>query len=305
MGCGGSRPDAPDPQTPAPPLPEPEPEPEPNMSEVDLNSQGLTAFPDIGGDKIPLSCTKLEVYANKIKKVPPDIKKLEALEVLNCFNNVIGLSLPDDLGELANLTEVNMAANKLAMLKDPVFKNWSKVEVLNLNDNNLSSMGSFAPMVALKEVRIYGNQLGALPTLAASHPELEIFEAHKNRIEVIEDSFFLAVPALKRLSMWGNQLKTVPDSILKCSTLVGVQLQTNPDLASIPQGTWPSTLETLFIQETKISALPKFTECKGNLKRVNITGVGIDDDLAKSLEAMVLAEAGAIFWDRTGKQTRK
>ena len=59
--------------------------------------------------------------------------ELEALEVLNCFNNVIGLSLPDDLGELANLTEVNMAANKLAMLKDPVFKNWSKVEVLNLN----------------------------------------------------------------------------------------------------------------------------------------------------------------------------
>ena len=34
---------------------------------------------------------------NKIKKMPPSIGTLTKLQVLNVFNNVIGLSLPDEI----------------------------------------------------------------------------------------------------------------------------------------------------------------------------------------------------------------
>ena len=105
------------------------------------------------------------------------------------------------------------------------------------------------------------------------------------------------------MSIWGNQLKALPDSLATCAKLVGVQAQTNPALATVPQGAWPATLETLFLQETAIAKLPKsLLDC--GLKRVNITGLAVDDGLAKAMEEMVIAKEGAIFWDKTGKQTR-
>jgi len=210
--------------------------------------------------------------------------------------------LPDEIGTLTELVEVNLAANKLAMLKDAIFASWSKVTVLNINDNNLSSVGSLAPLVALEELRLYGNQLSAVPTLGEQMPALKIFEIHKNRLADPPDSYFNATPALERLSIWGNLLTTLPTSLCGLSQLVGVQAQSNP-ITSLPEGPWPATLETVFLQELKLTALPS-SLMKCGLKRVNITGVQCDDDLAKQMEALVLAKPDAIFWDRSGKQTR-
>lgn len=269
------------------------------MGTVDKNSTSLTAFPD----EIPEDTEELLLYANKIKKVPPSIGKLKKLKVLNCFNNAIGLSLPDEIGTLAELTEVNMAANKLAMLKDVHFSSWSKVTVLNLNDNNLSAIGSLAPLVALEELRAYGCQLTAMPTLASPSPQLKVIEVHKNRITDPPDDYFAATPALERLSVWGNALTTLPTSLTKCGSLIGVQAQTNP-ITRLPDADWPASLETIFLQETKLTALPASLKKNTALKRVNITGVNCDDELAKALEALVLKHSDAIFWDRTGKQTK-
>lgn len=247
-----------------------------------------------------------QLYANKIKKVPPSIGELKKLKLLNCFNNQIGLSLPNEIGELGDLEEVNLAANKLAMLKDVHFASWANVQILNLNDNNLSAVGSLAPCVKLEEVRMYGNQLTALPTLPASAPELKIFEIHKNRIAEAPDDYFKSTPALERLSIWGNALTALPSSLTSCSKLVGVQAQSNPDLATLPAGPWPATLETLFIQETKIASLPSsLTSC--SLKRVNVGQLPLDsaaDKLAAEMEKMILGKSDGIWWGKDGVQKK-
>ena len=268
------------------------------MAEVDQNSSGLTAFPD----GIPADCVKLELYANKIKKVPPSIGTLKSLQALNVFNNLIGLSLPEEVGQLTELEEVNFAANKLAMLKDVHFAGWGKVTVLNLNDNNLSRMGSLAPMLSLQELRIYGNQLEALPTLAASMPDLKIFECHKNRIEAAADDYFKATPALESLSIWANQLTSLPSSLSGCTKLLRVQAHENKALASLPD--LPASLETLFVQDTALTALPASLKTCA-LKRVNITGVKCDDDLAKAMQSLVLSKSDGIFWGTDGKKQAK
>ena len=216
-----------------------------------MNSQSLSEWPkDLSAD-----CEKLELYANAIKKVPPSVGDMKKLKLINCFNNKIGLSLPAEIGTLSELEEVNFAANKLAMLKDVNFASWGNVTILSLNDNNLGSIGSLAPLVKLEELRLFANNLEAMPTLN-SHPDLKVFEIHKNRVKEVADDYFKATPALERLSIWGNQLTALPTSLTGCASLVGVQAYSNPELASLPAGPWPATLETLFVQETKITKLP-------------------------------------------------
>jgi hypothetical protein len=65
------------------------------------------------------------------------------------------------------------------------------------------------------------------------------------------EDYFEATPSLENLAMHAQgdgSLTAVPKSILSCSKLVRLQLQENSKLASLPDGTWPASLETLFIQ---------------------------------------------------------
>lgn len=218
------------------------------------------------------------------------------------FNNTIAPSIPVGIGKLTELVEVNLAANKIAMLNDKHFEGWSKVTTLNLNDNNLVACGSLAPLKALAELRIFGNQLPAMPALGV-HDDLTIFEIHKNRITEVPDDYFDATKKLERLSIWKNELTTLPSSLVKLDHLVGVQAHENP-ITSVPDGPWPEKLETLFLQDTKLTSLPGTLASAKALKRLNIKGVGCDDELAKKLEALVLDKKDAIFWDKTGKMTR-
>jgi len=200
---------------------------------------------------------------------------------------------------------VNFAANKLAMLKDNHFTSWANVTILSLNDNNLGSIGSLAPLAKLEELRLFANNLEAMPTLS-SHPDLKVFEIHKNRIKDMADDYFKATPGLERLSIWGNALTKLPPSLTGCGALVGVQAYGNPDLATLPDGPWPATLETLFVQDTKITALPESLKACA-LKRVNLTKLALDgssDSLAKEFEKMVLGKSDGIFWGTDGVQKK-
>jgi Leucine-rich repeat (LRR) protein len=245
--------------------------------------------------------TQLNLYANKLKAIPDGLLgNLTKLKVLNCFNNQIK-KLPGDIGGLAKLVEVNFAANKLMMTDDAKFTSWANVKVLNLYDNNLVRMGSLAPLVKLEELRMSGNQLEEMPVLCADCP-VTILEIHKNRIASVADDYFTRTKKLERLSLWGNQLTVLPGSLLACSALVGVQAHEMP-LASLPSGAWPSDLETLFVQETKLTSLPPALGTLSKLKRVNVGKLALDAPSAAIAEALgkqIATMKGGIFWGVDG-----
>ena len=108
-----------------------------------LNDLGLTPCPGCA------ALTELLLFANKIKELTPKLGSLSKLETFNVFNNQVK-KLPEGLGLIASLEEVNAAANKLMMLSDKHFAQWSSVKVLSLYDNNLVRCGSMAPLVALE-----------------------------------------------------------------------------------------------------------------------------------------------------------
>eukprot|EP00966_Prymnesium_polylepis_P334620 7389990-Prymnesium_polylepis.1 len=163
---------------------------------------------------------------------------------------------PAQVGGLSALEEVNIAANKLMMIPDPAMANWASVTILSLNDNNLVRLGSLEPLKALQELRLFANNLEAMPTLCEGCP-IEVMEVHKNRIETIEDDYFKKTPKLKRIIISNNALAAVPPSICDCAELQQLQAADNK-LTSLPSGKpWPATLETIFLQgNAGLTALP-------------------------------------------------
>ena len=270
------------------------------LKELDANDNALTALPEVLVGCVALE--KLLVYKNKIKALPPAFPP--SLTELNFFNNLVR-KLPDSIGELKCLEEVNFSANKLMMTNDKMFAGWASVKVLNMYDNNLVRFGSLAPLVALEELRLHSNNLEELPTLPASAPELKIIEAHKNRIAAIKDDYFAGTPALERISLWSNALTALPSSLVASPALVGMQVQEN-QLASVPGGlAWSPKLETVFLQSNSITTLPSELKACASLKRVNLSKLQLDgagSEVAEAVKALCLAQSGGIFWGTDGAQ---
>mgnify|MGYP001027866884 CR=1 FL=1 len=66
-------------------------------------SNGMSAFPIVICDLPALE--KLALVGHDIKALPPQIKKLKRLKVLNLYDNAL-VTLPDELGELSALTQL-------------------------------------------------------------------------------------------------------------------------------------------------------------------------------------------------------
>jgi len=269
------------------------------LRHLDANENEITTLPESISGCVALQ--KLYMYKNKMKELPPKLPP--ALTELNFFNNQIR-KLPASIGELSCLEEVNFSSNKLMMTADPMFASWAAVKVLNMYENNLVRFGSLAPLVALEELRLNGNNLEEMPTLGKSHPELLIIEIHKNRIAKISDEYFTSTPALTRLSIWGNQLESFPSSICGCDYLLGLQVQENK-LKALPTGRpWPVKLETLFVQENPLTTLPPELT-KTAMRRCNVSKTNLDGTskgVAEGLKSLCTTTSGGIFWSADGSQ---
>jgi Leucine-rich repeat (LRR) protein len=272
---------------------------------LDCSDNWLTALPPELDQ-----CEQLEellFYKNSLKALPKELGALRSLKVLNAFNNAI-TRLPPDLGQLPALEEVNLAANKMMALPD--VPGWSNVRVLNLYDNRLVKLGSLACCTALCELRLFNNNLEAMPTLPpAEGNALEILEMNNNRIAAIDEDYFLATPRLRRLALAANQLTRLPSSLATGCPVLQFLLVGDNQLAELPSmpsaGTlcWPQ-LETLFLERNPITHLPAELAISENLLRCNLTGTQIapDDDLAQALLTSTLKRPGGSFWSVNGRR---
>ena len=266
---------------------------------LDINSNKLTELAPLAKCQ---GLEELHAYNNKLKNLDV-MASLKSLRVINVYNNGIR-KLPTEIGELTLLEDVNLAGNKLMALSDGHFRSWQRVTHLNLYDNNLVRMGSLAPLIGLEELRMHANNLEEIPPLGPSHPKLTVIEMHRNRLTKIPENYFFATPALERLSLWGNMLEGVPDSLCGCNQLVGVQLQEN-SISALPEGPWPTSLETIFLETNAIVSLPVALSNCHALKRINFTGLPLDANalhLADYLKGNVLRFPDGIFWAADGQK---
>ena len=285
---------------------------------INASDNQLTSLPDEIGDCVALE--ELLLFKNQLKKLPSTLGKLKSLRVLNLFNNKL-MSFPGSLGQCTELEEVNAAANKLALLSDESLAGWGRVKILNLYDNNLVKVGNLAPLTSLVELRVYNNNLEALPALPAICP-LELLEAHNNRLASVDDDYFASAPRLRRLLLAGNQLTALPASLSRsCARLQFLQVGGNQigELSMEPRRTmlddtallddaaallcWPE-LETLFLEQNPIAALPPELPRCTKLLRCNLSGTKLADGdaVVAAMLKLVLARPGGSFWSVNGRR---
>ena len=167
-------------------------------------------------------------------------------------------TLPIELFQLPNVTEINVAGNSLTSLPD--------IE----SDSCTVSIGTNAWKCSQLSVLILSsNNLSCLPTCLWFLPSLEVLKASMNKLESLvplpkalnsllekDDSIVLA-PDLREIDVSKNSLKEVDDFVFSLSQLSKLNLSQN-DLQSLPPSLWDClTLHQLDVSSNSLSSLPR------------------------------------------------
>lgn len=215
------------------------------LLEVNLDSDGDG---DNWWQNVPL--TVLDLSANTLLSLPPDIKNLYALTTLNLQDN--GLTeLPNEIGSLSNLTHLNISHNKLVSLPDSLW-NLAELRYFLANHNEISVLSdNVADLVMLQEIDICHNKLKTL------HPGL---------------GFLIR---LIKVNLSHNELLEMPPDLVNLRVLLELNLSYNQLTALPPMGEL-RRMELLYIDHNLITSFPDFTGCVA-LKELHLSGNSVKE----------------------------
>jgi len=147
-----------------------------------------------------------------IKSLPDSIGNLTKLTELNIHNNQL-TSLPDSLGNLTNLTELNIHNNQLTSLPDSM-RNLTKLQVLIISQNKLTSLSdSIGKLTNLTNLSIYDNQLTRLPDSIGNLTKLANFILCANKLFELPDSIG-NLTNLRNLDISYNYFRVLPKTMI-------------------------------------------------------------------------------------------
>jgi len=173
-----------------------------------------------------------------IGTVPPELGNLINLTELNLNDNQLTGSIPPELGNLKNLTLLNLHENQLSGSIPPELSNLTNLTQLNLYSNLLS--GNIPPelsnLTSLQSLNLKGNQLtGSIPPEIGNLKNLTGLSLFNNQLTGSIPPEIGNLKNLTDLSLFANQLTgSIPSEIWHLVSLGGLYLDDNQLTGSIP-----------------------------------------------------------------------
>ncbi|RQM26322.1 hypothetical protein B5M09_007446, partial [Aphanomyces astaci] len=156
----------------------------------------------------------LRVTGHALVDMPSELPtQLPALQVLCLISNALE-TLPDNIGLLTHLVEMDLTKNKLKVLPDSIVRSCDikTLTFLNLSNNLLEALP---------------NHLEAFPDSLCTLPALTSLSASNNSLVSLPESFG-ALVKLRSLRLDWNRIKELPYSFRHLTVLEDIHMERNP-----------------------------------------------------------------------------
>ena len=190
---------------------------------LDLRYRGWTEV-DSGCFTLVNQISILDISFNQLQTLPDEIGMLKMLTNLNCACNALQ-SIPPAIGRLRRLKVLKLNGNRLKSLPDEI-GNCRRLSTIYLNENRLDELpASVGQCISLKELHLDNNVLTSLPlNLAKVRETLEVVSVRNNpTLSIIPTK----MQANSRVIIWiicylyeqGKLIDTIQSSSLEMGTL--------------------------------------------------------------------------------------
>jgi leucine-rich repeat protein SHOC2 len=179
--------------------------------------------------------------------------------------------LPDSIGDLINLTGLDLRGNELTHLPDSIGKITNLIW-LNLSDNELTHLpNSIGNLTNLTTLNLNTNRLTSLPDSIGNITNLASLYLGGNHLTSLPNSIG-DLTNLASLDLFDNRLTSLPESIGNLANLFWLCLILNR-LTSLPNSIEDITnLASLDLSNNQLSSLPDSMRNLTNLIRLDLTG---------------------------------
>ena len=191
---------------------------------LDLRGCGLSDIPDTLGELEDLRILSLNNLVNKRERKEHSFTKLP--DSIGCLSNLQELdlsitrisTLPDSIGNLKNLQVLDLSKAPIKVLPDSI-GNLSNLQALNLSRVPISVLpDSIGNLSNLEALELSETQISALPDSIGSLSNLQELYLSDTQIRTLPDSIG-NLKNLEELDLSGTQIRTLPDSIRNLSNL--------------------------------------------------------------------------------------
>ena len=193
-----------------------------NLSKNKLTNESLNAITQIK------SLRELRLADNALSgALTPQVGYLEELEVLDVSNNAI-TALPPNINENAKLRVLNVAGNKMSSLP---FELLVSIPLIEINAARNRLCGALFPtgLPGLLNLKLLDVANNALTSIVGSGglelPSLQSLNVTENRLTQMPE--MLGWTELLTLTMAGNRLASIPESIASLEKLRSIDLSRN------------------------------------------------------------------------------
>jgi len=220
---------------------------------------------------------RLDLSELKIAVLSGNIQNFELLEYLDLGNNLL-TTLPESIGNLRNLKELNIRNNKGFTTIPSSIGQLTNLKFLSFHGDNISQIPStIGDLKSLEWLRLSSNQIQRLPDSIGSLSNLKRLDLENNDLESLPDTIGY-LQNLITFNVYQTKLKSIQPSIPQIKKLVRLEFKEN-NITSLPLNLIQDGehLTGLDFNDNNIESLPEGLEKLERLAMLSIRNNPLND----------------------------
>lgn len=235
------------------------------LRNLNISNNRFEEFPKVICD-VP-SLVDLDVSFNSITELPAEIKNLVNLERFILAGNSLE-KLPDSMSELVNLRTIDLRRNRVQDVSSLL--GLPRLQNIQAESNNIKSFkATLGPQ--LTQVELGRNPLSKVRIAALTTCDLTSLDLSSTNMTRLEEGLFPQLQALVKLTLDGNQLVVLPDTLGELKRLEMLSCSNNL-LATLPESIGDlKSLKELLVHNNNLKTLPQTLWFCESLSHINLS----------------------------------